>query len=89
MTLDALAQDHHLASPILIKADVQGAELRVLEGARDILPATALVILEVSFLPFFDGGPEHARVVSFMESRGFVIYDVLGLSRRPLDGALA
>jgi FkbM family methyltransferase len=89
ITLDELARDHRLASPFLIKADVQGAELRVLEGAREILPATALVILEVSFQPFFDGGPEHARVISFMESQGFVVYDVLGLSRRPLDGALA
>ncbi len=88
-TLDELAGDHKMASPFLIKADVQGAELRVLEGAREILPATAMVILEVSFLPFFDGGPEHAQVVSFMESHGFVVYDILGLSRRPLDGALA
>jgi FkbM family methyltransferase len=88
-TLDELARDHKMASPFLIKADAQGAELRVLEGAREILPVTAMVILEVSFLPFFEGGPEHTEVVSFMESRGFVVYDILGFSRRPLDGALA
>ena len=37
---------------ILLKADVQGFELEVLEGAKDILPRVEVIILEVSLFVF-------------------------------------
>ncbi|MFH1344275.1 MAG: FkbM family methyltransferase [Pseudomonadota bacterium] len=37
VTLDGLVQDKHRLSPALVKIDVQGAEMLVLEGAADIL----------------------------------------------------
>lgn len=87
--LDDVAESKSLQAPFFLKIDVQGAELRVLEGAEHVLSSSLGIIVEVSFLPFFTGGPEFARVISHMGERGFVVYDISGLRRRPLDGALA
>ncbi len=87
--LDAAVAGRGLAPPHLLKIDVQGAELRVIEGAAGMLAETGLVILETSLLPFFDGAPLFHEMVAAMEARGFVVYDLLGLGHRPLDRALA
>jgi FkbM family methyltransferase len=85
--LDTVCRE--LPRPFLLKADVQGAELDVVNGALGILPETDLVILEVSFFPFYDGAPEFADVVAAMRSLSFVVYDLIGGHGRPVDGALA
>jgi FkbM family methyltransferase len=87
-TLDRLCAEKSLSGPYLIKIDVQGAELTVLDGASQILPETELVILEVSLFQFFVDGPQLYDVVSYMKNRGFVVYDIFGNHNRPLDGAL-
>lgn len=88
-TIDELCQVHALRGPYLLKADVQGAELEVLEGARTVLRDTEYVLLEVSLFRFFVGGPEVADVIAFMRSCGFVPYDLFHPMHRPLDGALS
>lgn len=87
--LDDLAKEMHLEEPFLLKIDVQGAELSVLDGARDVLERSDLVVLETSFFQFFDDGPLFLQVADFMQSKGFALYDLFGLAHRPLDGALA
>lgn len=77
-----------LKPPFLIKIDVQGAELDVLSGAKDILERTDGIILEVSLFEFFKEGPQFGDVVAFMKSKGFVVYDIFGFAYRPLDNAL-
>jgi FkbM family methyltransferase len=89
VALDTLLADHALPVPLLIKIDVQGAELDVLAGAPEALAQADYVILEVSLFEFFRGGPQFHDVVAFMKSRGFVAYDVFGHQYRPLDGALS
>lgn len=75
--------------PALAKIDVQGAELAVLEGMGERIGELDAVIAETSTLATIKGGPELYDVVAFMRSRGFVAFDVLGYTRRPLDRALA
>lgn len=89
VTLDDLCREKELVGPFLIKADVQGAELQVLEGAKKILEETELVILEVSLFQFFLNGPQFHDVVSNMKCHGFVVYDIFGGHCRPFDNALA
>lgn len=75
--------------PYLIKADTQGYELAVVEGAEGLLPETQAIVLEVSLFDFFEGGADLAEVVADMRAREFYAYDVLEPRYRPLDGALA
>jgi FkbM family methyltransferase len=88
VTLDDLCAERKLAGPYLIKIDVQGAELRVLAGAKGILREVEAVILEVTLFGTMVGGPQLWDVVSRMKELGFAAYDVFGLSYRPLDNAL-
>lgn len=89
VTLDGLCQDKGLTGPYLVKVDVQGAEIDVLNGAENVLREAEFVLLELSFFQFFQGGPQFYDVVLFMKERGFVAYDIFGLQYRMLDNALS
>ena len=74
---------------ILIKIDAQGAELEVLEGSKDILLYTEVVVLEVSMFKFQYDAPDFYQVIVYMKEKGFVVYDLFPGHNRPLDNALA
>jgi FkbM family methyltransferase len=89
VTIDDLCSQRNLTGSYLIKLDVQGAELDVLEGAKNILKETELIILEVSLFEFMVNSPQFHEVVTYMKNQGFVVYDIFGNCIRPFDGALA
>jgi FkbM family methyltransferase len=74
---------------VLVKIDVQGAELAVLRGARRCLRSTEVLIVECSLIPTLEGAPEAADVVGWLAGEGFSLFDVIGGLQRPLDGALS
>jgi FkbM family methyltransferase len=88
-TLDGLVAKLNLPQPDFIKLDLQGAELKALAGASELLKNTQAVLTEISFIPFQAGNALVGDVVTFLRDRGFRLVDVFGLWHRPLDGALA
>lgn len=86
--IDDVVAGKALAAPFLMKVDVQGAELDVLDGAPLTLAQCELVVLEVSLFGFMTGAPQFADVVASMKQRGFVAWDIVLGWNRPLDGAL-
>lgn len=85
--LDEVAGE--IARPALCKIDVQGAELSVLRGMGERLGDFDIVIVESSFIATLQGTPEFPEVVQYMAENGWVPYDIVRISRRPLDEALA
>jgi len=88
VTLDALVEQRNLPGPYLLKVDVQGGELRVLDGASRVLEQTEAVLLETTLFAVFEDGPQLLEVLNYMSDRGFVLYDIFGQLYRPLDNAL-
>jgi FkbM family methyltransferase len=78
-----------IARPALCKIDVQGAELMVLEGMTGRMDSIDAFIVETSTIASLKGGPEVHDIVRFMHGHGFVVADIVGMARRPLDGATA
>ena len=71
----------------LLKVDVQGFELDVLEGAGEGLKDFEVIILEVSIIRI-GPVPVFYEVMQYMNGKGYRLYDFLPMYYRPLDNAL-
>jgi FkbM family methyltransferase len=78
-----------IGRPAACKIDVQGAELMVLLGMGERMIDFDVFIVEVSLIATIKGAPDAYEVIAHMRQKGFVIFDIVGLARRPLDNALA
>lgn len=81
-TLDSLMREHPFKGTCLLKLDVQGAELDVLEGAREILQQTEFILLEASLLNYNAGAPLAAELIDWLNRNGFVLFDICDQQRR-------
>jgi FkbM family methyltransferase len=79
-TLDDVASSMN-GKALFLKIDVQGAELDVLAGGAETLARASLVQLEVALLPYNTGAPTILEVLSFMDARGMVAFDISGETR--------
>lgn len=76
-TLDNQLRAHGIDDIDFIKADTQGSELFVLQGAARPLAATAVgVEVEVEFAPVYRDQPLFADVDGFMRGLGYQLFDV-------------
>lgn len=73
--LDQQVDMARLVRPILLKIDVQGAELDLLRGVGT-LEAVDFVYVELSFVPLYDGQALFDDVAPFLHDRGFALAGV-------------
>jgi len=89
-TLDSFIQKYDFEDKsIILKVDVQGAEIDVLRGSIKSLNNVDIVILECTFFNFFNNNSEFIDVINFMNTYNFVVYDIFDFLYRPLDNALS
>jgi FkbM family methyltransferase len=70
--LDTLLEQNDWPKPFLLKIDVDGHELRVLQGALETLKHVSCVVLEASIANF-------VKRAAFLEDAGFVFWDIVDL----------
>jgi hypothetical protein len=71
-TLDRLleAYHHEIRGDILLKLDVQGYELHVLNGAMTLLPKVDACIIEINIDHFYEGQPSFSELVGLLNAYG-------------------
>jgi FkbM family methyltransferase len=78
---DEIPNEFRNYSNNLIKIDVQGAELKVLEGLDESINNFEVIILEVSIHQYNKDAPLFDQVLSFMIKKNFKLYDIFDLKR--------
>jgi FkbM family methyltransferase len=86
-TLDKLLSSHWHQKPEMIKMDVQGAELLILDGAKQTLENCEVILLETQILEYNQNAPKVKDVTEYLDKIGFEMNDVCGLHYLP-DGTL-
>jgi FkbM family methyltransferase len=71
--LDDLLDVTKLPRPILLKADVQGAELSIFKGAKELLSAVDVVYCEASFVPLYELQPLAHELIGYLAAEGLFL----------------
>ena len=89
MTLDeALAGVARPEDTLFLKIDVQGAEEKVLAGARHTLARTRVMQMELSLVPLYEGQPLADEMIGRLKHLGFQLADIRQEFVDPRDGRL-
>lgn len=76
VTIDDWAERKGNPSIQIMKFDIQGGELKALEGAdRMLRTSTLLVYTEILFNSLYDGGAVYSEIDLSLRKRGFILYD--------------
>ena len=67
----------------LVKLDVQGAELDILEGGRKTITRSKYVLIETSLVVYNQGAPMIDAIVPKMKEYGFYMEDFMDYQRLP------
>jgi FkbM family methyltransferase len=73
--LDTLAREYLKNEDVLfVKADVQGCEAQVLEGAQELLPRIVGLHLELALVPCYRGQADFDQITQLLRSAGFSLW---------------
>ena len=72
-TIIKWAMDNNIQHIDLVWLDVQGAELKVLTGMRNLLECVKLIHTEVCFKPVYIGQPLFKDIDAFLRSKNFLL----------------
>ena len=78
--LSSFVSEIEFSSKVLLKIDVQGFELEVLEGASDALAEVTYVYVECSFVELYEGQAVASDIMNFLARKGFTMLGAYNLS---------
>ena len=71
-----------------MKIDTQGYELKVLHGMGRFLTEIDFYIIEIATMPPHPGEAAFDKIHDLMRHSGYCLHEIVGIIRRPLDGAM-
>jgi len=77
-TIDTYCKANSISRIDILKLDIQGAELRALQGARSMLDKKqiGLIYMEMILCPTYVGQPEFEDYLRFLRDKGYVLMDI-------------
>jgi len=82
-TTDSIFEELNISGSILLKIDVDGIEIKVLQGSKSLLrKKDCIVIIEASI---GDNDPRFNNVVEYMNSYGYHVFDIVDNLYRQSD----
>ena len=84
--LDGLGLVEACVAPVLLKLDVQGAELQVLRGAEAVLDRLSHIYAECSYVELYQGQALFPEVRAWLEARDFVFRSAFNTHHDPKLG---
>jgi len=86
-TLDSIAAEYNVA-PELVKLDLQGAEIRALDGAVSLLKSVEMFLVEFGCLNAYVDRATPRQLLEIFYDNDYCLYDIVECHYRPYDGAL-
>lgn len=82
-TMNSISEDLKIHGPCLLKIDVDGFEIEVLKGSKELLlDEQTVILIEASMA---DTNPRFGRIVEYLSQFNFDIYDIVDALYRPND----
>ncbi len=82
-TIDSIIEDFpKINGSTLLKIDVDGPEIKVLQGSKYLLKQDCVVVIEASMA---DEAPRFSRVVEYLSAFGYEVYDIVDPLYRQSD----
>lgn len=86
--LDYFNNQMKLNPPVMLKLDVQGAELNVIRGADRILEKVDFILCELSISELYINQPLVSDIIIKLKEKGFYLFDIIELNRDPKNSEL-
>lgn len=77
--LDHVIEPGLLRGPVGLKLDAQGFEAEVLAGATSLLPQVDWIVMEISFVPLYEGQPSFEALDALARELGYAFVAPVGV----------
>ncbi len=76
VTLENFCIENNINEISILKMDIQGGELKVLESSASMLSSQniLLIYMEIQFAPLYEGQPHFYEIDEFLKSFGYIFY---------------
>ena len=86
--LDKLIDEEKRPVPQFVKIDTQGYEYPILVGLGDFVDKVEVYLIETNLIDIHQGVALAHDVIKYLTDRGFVLFDIAEIHRRPLDSVV-